>query len=112
MIPGMRFLLLAAAAALVLTGCSDGGEPTTAPTPSASPEDAFIAQLEETVPTYIVRQDLDRFIDLGYQSCQSHADRNQTDPEIISAIARVESLEVAQAEALFWAARENFCPET
>jgi hypothetical protein len=107
----VRYLLLAVTASLALTGCGGNSEAATKPKPSASPEDAFIAQLEESVPTYVVQPKRDRLIKVGYDVCQTIHNGRLSEPDIVSAVARTEGLEVAHAEALAWAAHDHFCPD-
>jgi len=111
----VRYLLIALTAALALTGCGGKSEaadkPAASTTASASPEDAFIAQLEEGVPTYVVEPKRDRLIDVGYDVCKTIDNGRLSRTDIVSAVARTEGLEVGQAEALAWAAHDNFCPD-
>jgi hypothetical protein len=111
----VRYLLIALTASLALAGCGGKSEaadkPAASAPASASPEDAFIAQLEEGIPTYVVEPKRDELIKTGYDVCQTIHNGRLSESDIVGAVARTEGLEVGQAEALAWAAHDNFCPE-
>jgi hypothetical protein len=110
----VRYLLLAVTASLALAGCggnSEAAAPKPSASASASPEDAFIAQVEQGVPTYVVEPKRDQLIKTGYDVCQTIHNGRLSESDIVSAVARTEGLEVGQAEAVAWAAHDNFCPD-
>lgn len=111
----VRYLLIALAAALALAGCGGKSEAADKPAPSAtastSPEDAFIAQLEEGVPTYVVEPKRDRLVEIGYDVCQTIHNGRLSRDEIVTSVASTAGLEVGQAEALAWSAHDHFCPD-
>lgn len=100
-----------ALALLALTACGDDTEPAQPVASQApSPEDAFVSALEDDVPAYALRSDREKWVDLGYEACET-LDNGQDDAWVASALVSVRNVERAQADTVVAAAREHLCPE-
>lgn len=106
----MRYLLLAVTASLALAGCG-GNSAAAQPAAKASPEDAYISQVERSVPAHVVEPQRDRFIELGYDACKSVANGRYDDETLAATWASTQGIERDQAAAALRSARDNLCPE-
>lgn len=98
----MRFLLLTAAV-VVLSACG-ADDPGV-----VEQEDAYLAELRETVPTGVVEGDREEWLKRGWDACVAVSEDGLPAPVVVGQWAIMQDVSEEYAAAGFEAARVHLC---
>ncbi len=102
--------LLVSVAAVVLCGCSGGSPaPAVEPAPVLSAEDAYIAELGESLPAYAVEPEREAWLERGWDACVAITEDGLPEDALVMAWANMQGVDREDAAVGLDAAKAHLC---